>query len=76
MSKDMMKIMVKIEDEAGWHSMIESSEERLVIMDIHQDWCGPTEAIHPTLSRVFAVLLPAANLQMMESDHLSVSSLR
>lgn len=51
----MMKIMVKIDDEASWNSIIESSEGKLLIVDIHQDWCGPTEAIHPTLSRVFAV---------------------
>ena len=29
----------------------------LVILDVHQDWCGPCEAIHPTLLRVFAVRL-------------------
>lgn len=55
MAKDMSKILLKIEDEAGWHSVIDSSEEKLVICDIHQDWCGPTEAIHPTMLRVFQV---------------------
>jgi hypothetical protein len=40
MSKDISKIMVKIEDEAGWTSVVESSETRLVIIDVHQDWCG------------------------------------
>jgi hypothetical protein len=40
MAKDISKIMVKIEDEAGWNSIIESSETKLVIIDIHQDWCG------------------------------------
>jgi hypothetical protein len=55
MAKDMSKILLKIEDEAGWHSLIDSSEDKLVICDIHQDWCGPTEAIHPTMLRVFQV---------------------
>ena len=54
MAKDISKILLKIEDEAGWHSMLESSESKLIILDVHQDWCGPCEAIHPTLARVFA----------------------
>ena len=62
MAKDMMKIVIKIEDEAGWHSIIESSDDKLVIIDIHQDWCGPTDAIHSTLSRVFAVCIKSSSL--------------
>ena len=71
----MYKIMIKIEDEAGWLSVIDSSEERLVIIDIHQDWCGPTEAIHPTLSRVFQVL-PVAQLPECCSNLLVLCPLR
>ena len=62
MAKDMTKLVIKIEDEAGWHSIIESSDDKLVIIDIHQDWCGPTDAIHSTLSRVFAVCIKSSSL--------------
>ena len=55
MAKDISKMLVKIEDETGWQSMLEASDKMLVILDVHQDWCGPCEAIHPTLLRVFAV---------------------
>ena len=48
-------MLIKIEDETGWQSMLEASDKMLVILDVHQDWCGPCEAIHPTLLRVFAV---------------------
>ena len=69
MAKDMMKMMIKIEDEAGWLSVIDSSEDRLVVIDIHQDWCGPTEAIHPTLIRVFAVCSVPIKSQQLGSVH-------
>lgn len=65
MAKDMTKIIIKIEDEAGWHSIIDSSEGKLVIIDIHQDWCGPTEAIHSTLSRVFTVGYETIHLDVL-----------
>ena len=54
MARDISKMM-KIEDETGWQNMLEASDKMLVILDVHQDWCGPCEAIHPTLLRVFAV---------------------
>ena len=40
MSKDINKVMVKLEDESSWSSIIEMSEKKLVMIDIHQDWCG------------------------------------
>lgn len=44
--------MIKIEDEATWESIIEQSENKLVVIDCHQEWCGCCEAIHPSLSRI------------------------
>ena len=43
----------KLEDVSGWTSMVESSEERVVVIDCHQEWCGPCEAIKPTIQKVF-----------------------
>lgn len=52
MAKDISTVMIVIEDDASWESAMELSETKLVIIDIHQDWCGYCEAIHPSLSRV------------------------
>mmetsp|Transcript_112988 Transcript_112988/g.319602 ORF Transcript_112988/g.319602 Transcript_112988/m.319602 type:complete len:134 (+) Transcript_112988:34-435(+) len=52
MAKDISKVMIHIEDDAGWESLMETSESKLVIVDIHQEWCGCCEAIHPSISRV------------------------
>ncbi len=52
MAKEISKVLIKIEDEITWDSIIEQSETKLVVVDCHQDWCGCCEAIHPSLSRV------------------------
>lgn len=52
MAKDISKIMIRIEDEQTWDSLIDQSETKLVVIDCHQEWCGCCEAIHPSLSRI------------------------
>ena len=52
MSKDIAKVLFKIEDETMWEHALEQSESKLVVIDIHQEWCGCCEAIHPSMSRV------------------------
>ena len=52
MSKDISKVLIRIEDEAGWDSILEQSNQKLVVIDCHQEWCGCCEAIHPSLSKV------------------------
>lgn len=52
MAKDIGKFMLKIEDDATWDSIVEQSEQKLVIIDCHQEWCGYCEAIHPSMARV------------------------
>jgi len=48
-----MSKLTKIEDDAMFDAMIEASNDKLVIMDVHQDWCGVCDALQPTLQRVF-----------------------
>ncbi len=52
MAKDISKVLIKIEDDATWDSLIEQSANKLIVIDCHQDWCGCCEAIHPSLSRI------------------------
>lgn len=52
MAKDISKVLIKIEDDQTWDSMVEQSETKLVVIDCHQEWCGNCEAILPSLSRV------------------------
>ena len=33
--------------------VLQMSEEKLVVVDVHQDWSGPCEATFPTFSRIF-----------------------
>jgi thioredoxin-like negative regulator of GroEL len=41
-----------INDVDAYNQLIEKSAEKLIIIDIHQEWCGVCEAIQPTLVRV------------------------
>jgi hypothetical protein len=52
MAKDISKFLLKIEDEATWDSVMEQSDTKLVVVDIHQEWCGCCESVHPSMSRV------------------------
>lgn len=52
MARDISKVLFKIEDESMWDQAMEQSETKLVVIDIHQDWCGCCESVHPSMSRV------------------------
>jgi thioredoxin-like negative regulator of GroEL len=53
MSIDINKKILRIEDAEQYQSLIETSQKKLVMIDFYQDWCGPCEAIQPTLSKVY-----------------------
>ena len=38
MAKEISKIIIKIEDDQSWDSMIDLSESKLVVIDCHQEW--------------------------------------
>lgn len=50
--KSIANVMVKIEDDATWDSIMETSEQKLIVVDCHQDWCGCCEAMFPSMSRL------------------------
>jgi len=42
-----------VSDDEQWKRVIDQSDTKLVVVDVHQDWCGLCEAIHPTFLRIF-----------------------
>ena len=36
--RDVNKFTIRIDNEAAWHNIMEISNDKLVIVDIHQDW--------------------------------------
>lgn len=53
MSIDINKKIFRIEDAEQYQALIETSQKKLVMIDFYQDWCGPCDAIQPTLSKVY-----------------------
>ena len=49
MSKDMSKVMVQIESSEHFQELIDSSDDKLVLIDCYSEWCGTCEALYPTL---------------------------
>lgn len=52
MARDISKILFKIEDDSLWDHAMEQSDSKLVVVDIHQEWCGCCESVHPSINRV------------------------
>ena len=52
MARDISKFLFKIEDDSLWDHAMEQSETKLVVIDIHQEWCGCCESVLPSMSRV------------------------
>lgn len=40
------------EDEMYWDKVI-PTPDKLLVIDLHQDWCGPCETLQPTMGRIF-----------------------
>ena len=53
MSKDLSKVMVEVTSDDHFKELVESSEDKLVLIDCYSEWCGTCEALHPTLQKVW-----------------------
>ena len=41
-----------VDEEERIDALIQESHEKLVLLDCHMGWCGPCEALSPTLSKM------------------------
>ncbi len=51
--EDASKRIVRIESSEQYQGLINESENKLVIIDIHADWSGACEAMYPTFNKLF-----------------------
>ncbi len=42
-----------ITDAEAFGSYLEKSETQLIVMDVHQNWCGPCDTMKPTYNSIF-----------------------
>ncbi|KAE9190952.1 hypothetical protein PF002_g24632 [Phytophthora fragariae] len=47
-----MELLTKVRDAEHWAQVLESSEKKLVVVDVHKDWCGPCKIVEPTYKRL------------------------
>lgn len=70
--------VVVVEDVEKWEAWLEKSEteDMLLVVDAHVDWCGPCETLHPTFTRIYLdtnecdkrVAFLAMNLQIFKEQ--------
>ncbi|OQR87488.1 thioredoxin/dynein outer arm protein [Achlya hypogyna] len=47
-------IAVNIRDLEQWNHLRENSTEKLIVIDMYQEWCGPCKVLEPTYRRIIA----------------------
>mmetsp|Transcript_15384 Transcript_15384/g.22616 ORF Transcript_15384/g.22616 Transcript_15384/m.22616 type:complete len:137 (-) Transcript_15384:308-718(-) len=61
MAKSLANLVEPIADVESWNSWMEQSENLLLVLDCHQDWCGYCETMLPTFQRIFLEYDDSAN---------------
>ncbi|TYZ63390.1 hypothetical protein PybrP1_001926 [[Pythium] brassicae (nom. inval.)] len=47
-----MELIVKVKDAEHWAALREASDKKLLVVDVHKDWCGPCKIMEPTYKRL------------------------
>jgi thiol-disulfide isomerase/thioredoxin len=45
--------VLKIDDATEWSNLVESSVSKIVVIDCHQEWCGPCEGLFIINLKIF-----------------------
>lgn len=53
MAKDISKMIINIESEEHFQELVELSDTKVVIIDCFSEWCGPCDAMKPTLLKLW-----------------------
>ncbi|GAB9468052.1 hypothetical protein Gpo141_00005380 [Globisporangium polare] len=47
-----MELVAKVKDAEHWALLREASDKKLLVVDVHKDWCGPCKIMEPTYKRL------------------------
>ncbi|KAF1324407.1 Brefeldin a-inhibited guanine nucleotide-exchange protein 1, partial [Globisporangium splendens] len=47
-----MELVTKVKDAEHWGQLREASDKKLLVVDVHKDWCGPCKIMEPTYKRL------------------------
>jgi len=47
------EIVFAINDMEHWEQILEESQKCCIVIDCHQDWCGPCETLEPTFRKLW-----------------------
>ena len=53
MRAKLANLITVIEDTEQWDEYIAGLGKKLLVIDVHKNWCGPCEVMRPTFERIF-----------------------
>ena len=57
-----------------WDFWLEESESKLLVVDVHKEWCGPCSVMQPTFRRIYLDLeMPDHRIAFLEADRSKVT---
>ncbi|ETW02590.1 hypothetical protein H310_06064 [Aphanomyces invadans] len=59
-----MSMAVAIKDVEQWTHVKETNPDKLLVIDVYQDWCGPCRVLEPTYKRIFTDI-PGADSRLL-----------
>ncbi|KAF0684980.1 Aste57867_23009 [Aphanomyces stellatus] len=66
-----MSLAVAIKDLDQWAHVKETNVEKLLVVDVYQEWCGPCRILEPTYKRIFAEI-PGADSRVLFASACAV----